>query len=190
MADLLSISGKRIVRLERDRLNPLQHPIKGKTPRMEDTMFETLMKFGGYRVDYLKNNRVGTQAALGLYVLGDLPASQSYSRAAKHHLYTALCLLREQQEIENLAAIYLDINSPLETSRPAYQQMKRDMKTGYFRRLCVRSVCDLIGDDRMYEDFWSFYRELEWCEIVSIETGQLTSVQFGDLTGCPMVSSC
>lgn len=189
MADLLSTSGKRIVRLERDRLNPLQHPIKGKTPRMEDTMFETLMKFGGYRVDYMQNTRTGTPAALGLYVLGDLPTNQSYSRMAKHSLFTALCLLRDQKEIDNLVAIYLDVNSPMETHRPAYQQMKRDMKAGYFRRLCVRSFCDLIGDDQMYADFWNFYRELEWCEIISTETGQLASVLFSDLTECPMVSS-
>lgn len=189
MADFSSFLGKRTVRLERDRLDPLQHPISGTTPRMEDTMFETLMKFGGYRVDYMQNERFGTPSALGLYVLGDLPANQAYSRQAKHHLFTALNLLRELQESENLVAIYLDVNTPMDAGRPAYQQMKRDMKAGLFRRLCVPSICDLVGDDQMYADFWNFYRELEWCEIISTENGQLDSVVFTDLTNCQMVSS-
>ncbi len=188
MAELSNFFGKRIVRLERDRLDPLQHPISGTTPQMEDTMFETLMKFGGYRVDYMQSNRFGTPAAVGLYVLGDLPTNQAYSREAKHHLFSALFLLRDQHESENLVAIYLDVNTSMETSRPAYQQMKRDMKAGLFRWLCVPSICDLIGDDRMYSDFWNFYRELEWCEIISTENGQLDSVMFTDLTNCPMVS--
>lgn len=187
MADLSIYSGKRIVRLERDRSDPLQHPISGKTPQMEDTMFETLMKFGGYRVDYMRNDRVGKPAALGLYVLGDLPANQSYSREAKHHLFTALCLLRDQHEIDNLVAIYLDVNSPVETHRPAYQQMKRDMKAGLFRRLCVPSICNLAGDDLMAEDFWKFYRELEWCEITSIDSGSLVPVMFSEINNCQMV---
>lgn len=151
-------------------------------------MFEALMKFGGYRVDYLQSDRISTSAALGLYVLGDLPVDQSYSRAAKHNLFTALCLIRDHQDVGNLVAVYLDINSPFETHRPAYQQMKRDMKAGLFHRLCVPSVCDLIGDEQVYADFWNFYRELEWCEILSTESGRLMPVMFSEMTDCPMVS--
>lgn len=188
MAANISSPNNCVVRIERDRLDPMNHPKVGKTPRMEETMFEALMKFGGYRVDYMHNDQIGTSSALGLYVLGDLPVDQSYSRAAKRSLFTALCLLREQHEIDNLAAIYLDINSPVEAHRPAYQQMKRDMKAGLFHRLCVPSVCDLIGDEQVYADFWNFYRGLEWCEIISTEPGRLTPVLFSEMADCPMVS--
>lgn len=151
-------------------------------------MFEALMKFGGYRVDYLQNSRLGNQSTLGLYVLGDLPMHQPYSRAAKQKLFIALCLLRDLHEIDNLVAIYLDINSPVEAQRPAYQQMKRDMQAGFFRRICVSSIRDLVGDDQMFADFWNFYRALEWCEIHSTEDGRLAPVHISDLTAFPMVS--
>lgn len=152
-------------------------------------MFETLMKFGGYRVDYFQRSRIGSPTALGLYVLGDLPSDQSYSRAAKHHLFSALCLLREQLELENLVAVYLDVNSPLEAHRPAYQQLKQDMKAGFFHRLFVTSVYDLTGADDMPADFWNFYRELPYLEIFSIESGRLAPVLFSALTDYQMVSS-
>jgi hypothetical protein len=151
-------------------------------------MFESLMKFGGYRVDYLQPDHAGATGALGLYILGDLPAGQPYSRTAKHCLFTALSVLQTQQEIQNLVAVYLDINTANETNRPAFQQMKWDMKAGMFRRLCVSSVCDLTGGEEVYEDFWKFYRELQWCEIYSTASGRLAPIAFSELPECPMVS--
>ncbi len=177
------------LRLERDRLYPMKHPILGTTPQMEDTMFEAMMKFGGYRVDYMKSDRMGSPSAIGLYVLGDLPIDQSYSRTAKHALFSALCMIRDQAEADNLVAVYLDVNHSVNLSRPAYQQMKRDMKAGMFHRLCVPSVRDLVSDEDAYADFWHFYRELEWCELFSIESGNLRPVAFREFAGCPMVGA-
>ncbi len=181
--------GEVVVRPERDRNQAGHFSQSGKTPQMEDTMFETLMKFGGYRVDYLNMDRAGSSAALGLYVLGDLPAHQSYSRMAKHNLFTGLCVIREQHEDQNLVAIYLDINSPDEVQRPAYQQMKRDMKAGMFRRLCVPVVYDLVGSTEQYSDFWNFYRELEWMDILSTEAGMLSPVRFPNLVQYPVAGA-
>ena len=181
--------GEVVVRPERDRNQAGHFSQSGKTPQMEDTMFETLMKFGGYRVDYLNMDRAGSSAAMGLYVLGDLPAHQSYSRMAKHNLFTGLCVIREQHEDQNLVAIYLDINSPDEAQRPAYQQMKRDMKAGMFRRLCVPVVYDLVGSTELYSDFWNFYRELEWMDILATEAGMLSPVRFPNLVQFPLAGA-
>ena len=152
-------------------------------------MFEAMMKFGGYRVDYMNRESAGKPAALGLYVLGDLPAHQSYSRVAKHNLFTGLVLIREHQEEHNLVAVYLDVNSPFESHRPAYQQMKTDIKAGMFRRLLVPSVRDLSGDEEMSADFWNFYRTLEWIEILSSESGFIAPVHFHQIIATPMVSA-
>lgn len=178
-----------VVRPERDRNQAGHFSQSGKTPQMEDTMFETLMKFGGYRVDYLNKDRVGSSSAMGLYVLGDLPAHQSYSRMAKRNLFTGLCVIREQHEDQNLIAIYLDVNSPDDAHRPAYQQMKRDMKAGMFHRLCVPVVYDLVGSAEHYSDFWNFYRELEWMDILSTESGLLAPVCFQRLVQYPVAGA-
>jgi hypothetical protein len=181
--------GDLVVRPERNRNQAVHFSKSGKTPQMEDTMFEALMKFGGYRVDYLNRDRAGSSLALGLYVLGGLPANQSYSRAAKRNLVTGLCLIREQHEEYNLVAVYLDVNSPNEAHRPAYQQMKRDMKAGMFHRLCVPVVRDLISNSEQYSDFWNFYRELEWMDILSTESGLLSPVHFHCLVEYPIASA-
>lgn len=181
--------GEPVLRPERDRNPSLFLPSTGKSPEMEDTMFEAMMKLGGYRVDYMNRESAGKPAALGLYVMGDLPAHQSYSRIAKHNLFTGLVLIREQQEEHNLVAVYLDVNSPFESHRPAYQQMKRDIKAGMFRRLLVPSVRDLSGDEDMSADFWSFYRTLERIEILSSESGFIAPVSFHQIVTSSMVSA-
>lgn len=169
-----------VERHERGR-DPLLFPRSGKSPEMEETMFEALMKFGGYRVDYLNKHRAGSAAALGLYVSGDLPVNQSYSRMAKHNLFNGLVAIRQQQEEHNLVAVYLEVNSPFNLQRPAYQQMKRDIQAGLFRRLCLPVISDLISDEEMQADFWRFYRELPWIELLSVEAGSFLPVQFPHL---------
>ena len=181
--------GEPVLRPERDRNPSLFLPSIGKSPEMEDTMFEAMMKLGGYRVDYMNRESAGKPAALGLYVMGDLPAHQTYSRVAKHNLFTGLVLIREQQEEHNLVAVYLDVNSPFDPHRPAYQQMKRDMQAGMFRRLLVPSVQDLSGDEDMSADFWNFYRTLQRIEILSSESGTIAPVSFRQLVAYPMVSA-
>jgi hypothetical protein len=152
-------------------------------------MYEALMKFGGYRVDYLNREKAGCPDALGLYVLGDLPAHQRYSRAAKHNLLAGLVMIREQHEAHNLVAVYLDINSPFESHRPAYEHMKRDIKAGLFRRLLVPEVADLVGGSDMHADFWKFYRELAWIEILSAAGGRFAPIRFPQPAGSPLASA-
>jgi hypothetical protein len=149
---------------------------------MENTMFEAMRKLGGYRIDYMNNEKMGSPEALGFYVLGDLPAQQPYSHAAKHSLLAGLIMLRQLGEIENLVAIYLDVNEGCNSLRQAYLQMKQDLQSSMFRRLFVLDACDLAGDSQTAQDWWAFTRQLEGLEVVSWGSGQLYEVYEKPLT--------
>lgn len=144
--------------------------------QMESTMFEAMRKLGGYRVDYLNKDRMGSPNALGFYVLGDLPAKQAYSHSAKHSLLAGLIMLRNLSEIDNLVAIYLDVNQGDNAPRSAYLRMKQDMQSGMFRRLFVLDPRDLAGDSQTAQDWWNFSRQLERFEVVSLGAGQLSEI--------------
>jgi hypothetical protein len=86
------------------------------------TMFEALMKKGGYRVDYLNQKAAGSPDALGFYVRGQLSDQQPYSRDAKHHLYAGMLVIQNQLGSHNLVSVYLDVNEPENLDRPGYFQ--------------------------------------------------------------------
>lgn len=143
---------------------------------MENTMFEAMRKFGGYRVDYMNKDNMGTPRALGFYVLGDLPEPQPYSQKAKHSLLAGLIMLRNLGEIENLVAIYLDVNEAGNALRPAYVRMKQDMRSGMFSRLFVLDSRDLAGNSQTAQDWWMFTRQLERFKVVSWGAGKLYEI--------------
>lgn len=136
-------------------------------------MFEALRKLGGYRIDYMNREIMGSSDALGFYILGNLPAGQPYSHSAKHSLLAGLIVLRDLGEIENLVAIYLDVNEAGNALRPAYVRMKQDMRSGMFRRLFVLDANDLAGDSQTAQDWWMFTRQLKRFEVVSFGDEQL-----------------
>ncbi len=143
---------------------------------MENTMFEAMRKLGGYRVDYMNKEKMGSPRALGFYVLGDLPARQPYSHKAKHSLLAGLIMLRNIGEIQNLVAVYLDVNEADNALRPAYVRMKQDMQSGMFGRLFVLDSGDLAGDSQTAQDWWMFTRQLERFEVVSWGAGKLYEI--------------
>ena len=152
--------------------------------KMENTMFEAMRKLGGYRVDYMNKDRMGSPKALGFYVLGDLPAKQAYSHTAKHSLLAGLLMLRNLGEINNLVGIYLDVNEADNALRPAYLRMKQDMLSGMFRRLFILESCDLAGDSQTAQDWWNFTRQLERFEVVSWGAGELYEIPDIMLSQC------
>jgi len=58
-----------------------------------------------------------------------------------------------------------------------------------FRRLCVPVVYDLVGSTELHSDFWNFYRELEWMDILSTEAGMLSPVRFPNLVQYPVAGA-
>jgi len=167
------IIGIRNWRDQRNRCERSKQSSPQSFNKMENTMFEALRKLGGYRIDYMNREIMGSSDALGFYILGNLPAGQPYSHSAKHSLLAGLIVLRDLGEIENLVAIYLDVNEAGNALRPAYVRMKQDMRSGMFRRLFVLDANDLAGDSQTAQDWWMFTRQLKRFEVVSFGDEQL-----------------
>lgn len=139
-------------------------------------MFEAMMKNGAYRVDYLNHANRGLPGSLGFYILGSLPEADSYSHNAKHSLFSGLTLIREQLGTHCLVAIYLDVNTGDNLLRPAYQQMKQDMRAGMFHRLFVLEPAELIGSMELLADWAKFTMQVKYCEVLSIVDGIIQTI--------------
>jgi hypothetical protein len=108
-------------------------------------MLDTLMKFGAYRVNYFEPLIPKNPDAFGFYVRAEIEEGQAYSHEAKHQLYTGLDLIQRVLGMNNLVGIYMDINCLKNLQRPAYQQMKKDIISGYFRRILVLDTVAIKG---------------------------------------------
>jgi hypothetical protein len=91
-------------------------------------MFETFRKQGSFRIDYLNNAARGSPQAFAFYVRGELKMIRPTAPSAKHHLCAGLNIIRKNMNCDHLVAIYVDINQASTSYRPAYVQMKRDMR--------------------------------------------------------------
>jgi hypothetical protein len=167
---------KTIQSIQRDKRSWRETVYRSSQPsiqQMEMSMFEALRKLGGFRVDYMNQDRIGSPKALGFYVLGNLPEKQAYSRSAKRSLLAGMLILQQLGEIANLVAIYLDVNEADNALRPAYARMKQDLQSGMFRRLFVMEACDLAGNSVTAQDWWMFTRQLKAISVISWGSGQL-----------------
>lgn len=143
---------------------------------MEPTVFEAMMRYGAYRIDRMNPERMGKPEAIALYVLGDLPHQQPYSRRAKHHLLTGLMLVRQELGIHNLVGVYLDINDGGNLERPAYQEMKRDLQSGFFRRILFLPGEDMSGLDPSPQGWRQFFTDLPSCELLIFQSGRIRRI--------------
>lgn len=134
-------------------------------------MFAILMKSGSYRVDYFKDQAAGTPQALGFYACGDIPSQAPFSQTARHNLLAGLIVIQHHFGISNLVAIYLDVHDPQQAIRPAYEQMKRDVRAGLFKRVFVFNNCKLKNGPDMLDDLCQFYAEIEGYELITFENG-------------------
>ena len=176
MCQICSTQPNSVMRDLRGRETSTQPSLPMTPLPMEGTMFEALRRYGNYRVDYLNQQKMGAHEALGLYVLGDLLPGQAYSHSAKHNLMTGLVLVRAQLGVEKLVAVYVEVNDPENPDRPAYRQLKSDMRAGMFHRLLVMAVEDLYRGPGPSADWWNFYREMPDCEVLSAQSGTFKPV--------------
>jgi hypothetical protein len=143
-------------------------------------MFETLMKSGSYRVDYFKDQAAGTPQALGFYACGDIPSQAPFSQSARHNLLAGLIVIQHHFGISNLVAIYLDVHASRphlqQAIRPAYEQMKGDLRTGLFKRAFVFSACPLKNGQDILEDLCQFYAEIDGFELITFEKGAVKTL--------------
>lgn len=149
-------------------------------------MFEALMKMGGYRVDYLNRQAAGSPQALGFYVRGQLEDGQPYSKEAKRRLYTGLAVIQALLGSENLVSVYVDVNHPDNLSRPAYVQLKNDLRQGLVRRVFTVDINDLAGAPNAVEDLRNVYREVGGFDLLEFDRdGCSSKMRRLDLSGNP-----
>ncbi len=108
-------------------------------------MFNTLLKFGSHRVDYFDQTGSNPQA-FAFYVRGGMAVDERYSHEAKHQLYGGLAVIRAKLGLQNLAAVYIDIDELTNIQRPAWQQLKQDLFAGMFSRVFVFDSSALFGN--------------------------------------------
>ncbi len=159
--------------------------VKNQTDtEMEQTVFEAMMRYGAYRIDRMNPERMGKPEAIALYVLGDLPHQQSYSRRAKHHLLTGLMIVRQELGIQNLVGVYLDINDGSNLERPAYQELKRDLRAGVFRRILFIPGEEVGGLDPSLQGWRQFFIDLPSCELLIFQSGHIRRINRRNLRRC------
>jgi hypothetical protein len=136
-------------------------------------MFETFRKQGSFRIDYLNNAARGSPEAYAFYVRGEVDKNAPYSITAKHHLCAGLNIIRKNMNCDYLVAIYVDINQAQNVYRPAYVQMKQDMRAGMFRQVFTFHSGDLTGDHIALTDLHELYRDLDGFDVLSYHNGIL-----------------
>lgn len=139
-------------------------------------MFEAFRKPGSHRVDYLNQDTMGTEGAFAFYVCGDVPKNAPYSQVAKRSLLAGLSLIQDTLGPENLVAVYLDVFSADHLSRPAYKQLKDDMRSGMFRRVFVLRASDLVGERHTAEDLKRLYHEVGGFDLLTYNDGAFKPV--------------
>jgi hypothetical protein len=137
------------------------------------TMFETLMKYGGYRIDYINRNIARTPDAFGFYVRGDLPHNAAYSAVAKRHLVAGLDVIQREIGRNHLVAVYLDVIAHSSRQPAAYQQLLQDLRSGLFRRVFVYQSLDLFANADVRGDLENLTGEVDEIEIVFYDAGFL-----------------
>jgi hypothetical protein len=136
-------------------------------------MLDIFMKKNGYRVEYLNLGAAGKPGAFGFYLRGDLPADAAYSAEAKHHLYAGLDFIQRNLEPKKMVAVYADITRVDAVDRPAYRQLKADVSAGFFRKIFVCKLSDLVESEVGYMDVLALDRMTGGIEIFSMESGAL-----------------
>jgi hypothetical protein len=134
-------------------------------------MFETLMNPGSYRVDYFNEQAVRTDTAFGFYVCGELEPQAVFSQSGRRNLLSGLSIIRQELGPQNLVAIYLDVHTPEFNSRPAYHQMKGDLRAGMFRKVFIFRSCILVRGKGMLADLSQLASEIEGFELIIYEGG-------------------
>lgn len=146
--------------------------------RGRPNMLNAMMKFGAFRVDYLNLGLDKDHKSFGFYLRAEISAGDSYSRGAKHQLYTGLSIIKRKLEMKNLVGIYLDIDSLDNLDRPAYQQMKKDMLNGLFKRLFVLDENAIMGSPTADHDLLKLFLQTGGFELFTCKNGECLPLEF------------
>lgn len=139
-------------------------------------MLDTLMRIGAYRVSYFNNSLNVNPLVFGFYIRGEKAAQDAYSRDAKQQLYAGLMLIHSKLQMHNLRGIYVDVDVVENFQRPAYMQLKRDLISGYFRRVFVLDESAFLGTRPAEDDLREVYDLCGGFELVICRNGDCATV--------------
>lgn len=135
-------------------------------------MLDAMTKFGGYRVDYLHHGLENDRKAFAFYLRAEINSGDNYSHDAKRQLYKGLTIIKQHLEFKHLAGIYLDVDNLNNLNRPAYQQMKRDMLNGMFKRLFVLDERAVLGSAEADHDMLMLFIQTRGFELFTCKNGE------------------
>ncbi len=144
-------------------------------------MLDSLMKFGAYRVSYFESLTRENPNAFGFYIRAEIEKGQAYSHQAKHQLYIGLDLIQRLLGMNNLAGIYVDIDCLNNLQSPAYQQMKRDILTGYFHKILVLDEFAINGCPGAVSDLKSLSDLVGGLELIIWQESNLLEMPVGNV---------
>lgn len=139
-------------------------------------MLDTLMKVGAHRIEYFESVSSISSSAFGFYIRGEKNTRDIYSRDAKFQLYAGLVLIHENEQMRNLAGIYVDVDALENLQRPAYVQLKKDLVSGRFNRLFVLDESALLGLPAADEDVCNLYIETGGFELMVCCDGECVAI--------------
>jgi hypothetical protein len=141
-------------------------------------MLETLLKFGSHRVDYFDRSGHNPQA-FAFYVRGTIEVDERFSYEAKCQLYTGLAWIKQQLGLQNLAAVYIDINKLDNLQRSAYVQLKKDLRSGIFSRVFVVNQSAVMGTPAANADLAAMRNQIHGFELLSRDEMGISFAQAG-----------
>ena len=137
------------------------------------------MKIGAFRVDYFELNENQDPLAFGFYIRGEVNSHAGYSIEAKLQLYSGWLMIRSKRLLSHLKAVYVDIDSLDQLERPAYLQLKQDLRKGLFRQLFIFEESALIGCQKAEDDLHQLAETIEGFELFVCHNGECIPFRWG-----------
>ncbi len=141
-------------------------------------MYETLMKSGNYRVDYVNESAYGTPKAFAFYVCGGMSAQVPYSLTARCRLLAGLAVIHQELGAENLVAVYMDIHGADQRSNAAYERMLNDLRAGMFRRIFIFEICNPLAWQQINDALSQLSFEVGSVELITYREGVSSQLIF------------
>lgn len=132
-------------------------------------MFEIMMQFGGYRIDYLNLNAAHQSDAIGFYACGRLDINHRYSQQARHNLLAGLHWITCTQNLANLVAVYLDVYNEVEDLLPGRQKLIEDILSGMFTRVVISLPAENQENDNSLSGLSERLHTVDAIELICIE---------------------
>jgi hypothetical protein len=139
-------------------------------------MLDTLMRIGAHRIDYFDSSRAKNAQAFAFYIRGNKNAGDVICRDAKSQLYAGLLLIHSKLQMANLAGIYVDVDGIENLKRPAYVQLKQDIRNGLFTRIFILDRSSIMGTALADRDLQELFFQVGGFELLVCRDGECVAI--------------